>query len=498
MVHISLDVCMENFWTRPTGVFTKPVWLREGVLQLVFDDDNTELKYNSGPTVPGGHVAFTRTACVYSSVPSAEAAPEITDPLIAASVAALKEECKAFTQRVGSCYLVEANLFGFVNEDLQGISRLGEQRVLSSAVVWAIADYKARYGSAPEHIVLHLDVNGTLLLADIASNKSPKKAAEGMATRLTQRAEKDQIQISDTTSEAIARVKTLDDDDIRAEYNAHYPEADVVRTLHHCLASLDSTPSGSALEACLTLAIRTNGVESAAAATYLQNLIKGALGTDLSTNDGTIGHYVVAHEDRERGLFFHPVLLEKLAKSKGAYSFSQYVDELREVSGKTCDLNALNAVSAGSLKKSDEKFKMYLGLCKSADDKPADYSITSPPPLQPAFAREKWDLPEDVNGYARTDVPEASDGTGSSSPQNLSPESMRLRNKTGEGPWWAGFEVKAPPPPSASWLSASVESVSSRLKDVYVYVTSPRSSPMAQRPPVTGPPMPEPPTVATN
>ena len=63
-------------------------------------------------------------------------------------------------------------------------------------------DYKARYGSAPEHIVLHLDVNGTLLLADIASNKSPKKAAEGMATRLTQRAEKDQIQISDTTSEA--------------------------------------------------------------------------------------------------------------------------------------------------------------------------------------------------------------------------------------------------------------------------------------------------------
>ena len=102
---------MENFWTRPTGVFTKPVWLREGVLQLVFDDDNTELKYTSGPTVPGGHVAFTRTACVYSSVPSAEAAPEITDPLIAASVAALKEECKAFTQRVGSCYLVEANLF---------------------------------------------------------------------------------------------------------------------------------------------------------------------------------------------------------------------------------------------------------------------------------------------------------------------------------------------------------------------------------------------------
>ena len=120
---------------------------REGVLQLVFDDDNTELKYTSGPTVPGGHVAFTRTACVYSSVPSAEAAPEITDPLIAASVAALKEECKAFTQRVGSCYLVEANLFGFVNE----VEILGCQKdwlfvgVAERNNLWLLVRHRNRY-----------------------------------------------------------------------------------------------------------------------------------------------------------------------------------------------------------------------------------------------------------------------------------------------------------------------------------------------------------------
>ena len=68
-VRLSLDVIMEDFWTRPTGVYGKPVWLRPGVLQLFYDDDNTELCRFDGETVPGGHVAFTRTAAVYSKEP---------------------------------------------------------------------------------------------------------------------------------------------------------------------------------------------------------------------------------------------------------------------------------------------------------------------------------------------------------------------------------------------------------------------------------------------
>ena len=30
-VQLSLDVVMEDFWTRPTGVYSKPVWLRDDV-----------------------------------------------------------------------------------------------------------------------------------------------------------------------------------------------------------------------------------------------------------------------------------------------------------------------------------------------------------------------------------------------------------------------------------------------------------------------------------
>ena len=31
---LTLDVVMDNFWTRPTGVYGKSVWLRPGVLQV--------------------------------------------------------------------------------------------------------------------------------------------------------------------------------------------------------------------------------------------------------------------------------------------------------------------------------------------------------------------------------------------------------------------------------------------------------------------------------
>ena len=46
-VRYELDIVMENFWTRATGVFGKPVWLREGVLHLFYDDDNTEPRWHA-------------------------------------------------------------------------------------------------------------------------------------------------------------------------------------------------------------------------------------------------------------------------------------------------------------------------------------------------------------------------------------------------------------------------------------------------------------------
>ena len=52
----------------------------------------------------------------------------------------------------------------------------------------------------------------------------------------------------------------------------------------------------------------------------------------------------------------------------------------------------LGQVSSGSLKKSDPKFKLYLGLCKSADEKAADCSF-DPPKLKTLFARESWATP---------------------------------------------------------------------------------------------------------
>eukprot|EP00966_Prymnesium_polylepis_P304258 7029646-Prymnesium_polylepis.1 len=49
----------------------------------------------------------------------------------------------------------------------------------------------------------------------------------------------------------------------------------------------------------------------------------------------------------------------------------------------TCQ--AWRAVSESGLKKSDPKFKLYLGLCAGADDKPGDHA-TNPPKLDIVFA----------------------------------------------------------------------------------------------------------------
>ena len=100
---VNLDVCMENFWVRPTGVFGKPVWLRKGVLQLVYDDDNNHLRLYKGDAVPGGNAAYTRTAVVYSTT---DIDDSMTTTAATPQVEALRQQVAAFTQRVGSCYLV--------------------------------------------------------------------------------------------------------------------------------------------------------------------------------------------------------------------------------------------------------------------------------------------------------------------------------------------------------------------------------------------------------
>ena len=177
--HATLDVVMENFWTRASGVYGKPIWLRPGVLQLVYDDDNDRLRRFRGATVPGGNAAFTRTATVYSQ-------SEITDNDVDATgttpaVEALRKQCTAFTQRVGSCYLVEANILGFANPAAAESTGLGVQCVLSSAVRWALADYEARCGLPPRQIVLHLDVNGSLALGDASGTKTFASMANSLA-----------------------------------------------------------------------------------------------------------------------------------------------------------------------------------------------------------------------------------------------------------------------------------------------------------------------------
>jgi len=395
---------------------------------------------------------------VYSPIPAAEYAPEIADEGLATEVESLKAACPAFTQRVGSCYLVEANLFGFVNVAAGESSRLGETRVLSSAMAWALRDYFARFGAPPDHIVLHLDVNGTLILGDVASQKSMTKAANSLASRVLERAQQGRIDLP-CDLEAVARVKTLPDDMICEEYNPTYAAEDIVRTLHQSLASLALNRTAG-VDANLTLAIRTNGVESAAAASYLQTLIKDALGQELTDDGGTIGRYIVAHEDPTRGVYLHPVLLERLHKSK-RYSLQAYVDDLRSLCGKRVELSDLQQVCAGSMKKSDPKFKVYLGLCEAADEKPHDYALT-PPRLLPAFASETWSLPEDVDEYTRTDAP----GT----PRAIAKAAQGRRDT--DGPWWAGFDTTTSSPKSASsWLSGSASDllsvVSSRLRSMF-------------------------------
>jgi len=450
---MTLDVVMEDFWTRPTGVYSKPVWLRPSVLQLVYDDDITKLRTHVGAAVPGGHVAYTRTATVYSEAPILPS--DLTITTMNQATDSLRKACPAFVQRVSNVYLVEANILGFAGES----AGIEEQCVLSAAVKWALSDYAERFGEPPAQIVLHLDVNGTLALGDVAGTKTFGAMAKSLAADVLRRLEdtSSDMTLPKETRAAISRARSLDDERLREEYTVNYSGNDFTRAIFSCLGALapaairdldqelaakeivgksfaDIFTSASAKQAferafradsiespALTVAIRTNGVEHRQAAVYVQRLVCGVLGLELSEEKDTMRRYVVTHEDTARGLFFHPVLLEKLHKSNGAYTFVDYADELHALCGKRTDASAWKQVSDGALKKSDPKYKCYLGLCETAADAPDDFS-SHPPTLDIAFSRETWLMPQ------------ANRKDGKHKDYKL-----LHANPESHGPWWAGF-----------------------------------------------------------
>ena len=417
--------------------------------QLVYDDDNNKISSFQGAAVPGGHVAYTRTASVYSEKPITQADTDAASDN--PSVELLRKSTRAYTQRVGSVYLVEANLLGFAGEK----TGLNEQCVLSSAVRWALADYVCRFGETPRQIVLHLDVNGTLALGDVASAKKFGKVATGLASGVLKRSDNDEITLSNDERAAIARVMALPEEQLKQQYSINYSGNDFVRALLACLGALAPTAiceldeeldrafsdgsfnkfaskttermfelakSDEFIEMpAVTVAIRTNGVESRQACVYVQRLVMGVLGIELSEANGTVRRYVVTHEDRERGLLFHPVLLEKMHKTEdGSYGFDEYCAELSSITGREQSAEAWRAVSDGTLRKKDGNFNVYLGLCSQLDAPPADCS-SAPPKLAIHFARETWLMPRMKPGSKKND--------------------FRLKERVAQsrGPWWTGF-----------------------------------------------------------
>lgn len=88
------------------------------------------------------------------------------------------------------------------------------------------------------------------------------------------------------------------------------------------------------------------------------------------------------------------MLLEKLAKS-AEYTLHEYVQELRSLLDISNEIGAWESVLDKNLKKSDKKFKVYLGLCESEEENPAS-SASRPPKLEPVFRRETWLTPGSV------------------------------------------------------------------------------------------------------
>ncbi len=89
-------------------------------------------------------------------------------------------------------------------------------------------------------------------------------------------------------------------------------------------------------------------------------------------------------------------------------------------------------MSESTLKKSDPKFKVYLGLARSESDPPAGHA-TSPPTLTPVFQRETWLTPgAEVELYR-----------------------LQARVPGAPAPWWAGFGAKLANTPTTARLGAS-------------------------------------------
>ena len=184
---------------------------------------------------------------------------------------------------------------------------------------------------------------------------------------------------------------------------------------------------------------------------YVQRLMMGVLGIQLSEENDTVRRYVVTHHDPHRNLLFHPVLLEKLHKSNDTYSFDDYVSELNQITGASYSADAWREVSTGSLKKKDKKFKVYLGLCKDEKEDPADYSVEDPPILDVHFARETWIMP------------------------NAKYKDYKLAAKTpSDGPWWARFVTE-------EQRVEKAEAAKGRIHQPYTIPIA--SEPVIQRPP---------------
>ena len=420
-----------QFWTRATGVYGKPVWLRKDVLQLFYDDDNNELTRQNEPTIMGGHTAFTQSASIYSQEPLDDTSTEVASDH--PETEQLRGYVPAFVQRVGTCYLVQANIMGFATAaGKKSLQALGGGGVLSSAMRWALSDYQQRFGKPPHSIVLHLDVNGTVSLGDVAGRHSFGESVTSLVNQLLKRIDSGHVRASQATTAALRLVPQLDDATLHEEYGGSYDDVDLVESISASLDALrtsvlplpdSGTPGGSksdALSPELTVTIRTNGVEAEAAGSYVLKVLKDRIGLVLSEEEGTLARYIVTHEDRQLGLFFHPVLLEKLGKSK-SYDLAQYVEDLQTLFGISNDLRAWQEVSSETLKKSDPKFKLYLGLCESADQKPGPFSLR-PPRLEAVFKRETWDLQSSkVDDYK-----------------------LISAHATAPSPWWVGFDT----PPS--------------------------------------------------
>lgn len=140
----------------------------------------------------------------------------------------------------------------------------------------------AKWQLVPQ-VVLHLDVNGSLSLGDVAGIKSFGEMAASLAKDLVKREEEGAVALSPVTKDALTRAANLDEEMLEHEYTTYYNSKDLLRAITLCLDMLRGGKGSSGL----TLAIRTNGVEHEAAASYLRDLVKN-VGYLISEADGSI------------------------------------------------------------------------------------------------------------------------------------------------------------------------------------------------------------------